>query len=378
MSDIIAATEFGPGHVWLIFDEQLSDDLSIYVMRESDTSNCLGPDGWQQQPYGITPISSKLAGMGTKFLLGPQFVDSVLDGEYVTVKAGNVEFFAFWPSVIAAAKKSNSAIVERIEREQASQSVPPVPTTPHISTEEPAANADNDAVLGRAPVDDSDDDVKKVVDAALSAQNAYVIDQHKTKKPLWPLVILGAVLWVAILGGGFFAYKTFLADKNTELPQAAASQTPPATEPEETAEREADASAPTQLDQDVASGPDGWSRLLNSADTDPQRLYDLGHALRSRENGDANIGFEAIYKAGQKGNRAALEWYARANDPTSDASGADRITPPNIRRAFESWSLLVRQDASMTTHIKQLCESLRERRYSGTNEERTTFQDYCQ
>ncbi|UXN05868.1 hypothetical protein [Bartonella sp. HY761] len=397
MAEIIAALEFGPGHAWLIFDEPIADDAVIYITRDSDTAGNLGPNGWQAQSFGIDPIQIDPMASGARVLLGPDVVDYVLDGEAVTVKAGKVAFFAFWPPVTPAPKKSRNSVVDGGKAKIAQKIEPvfePEPTAPQPKDEpEPEPEIKMFEETPRTPRQPQTDenpkneDVKRAVNAALAGQNNFGANVPKKKSMVVPFVIIGLIACVAIIAGGYFIYSSFL-NQNTEQVAGGSPATPPVTggeEPPVTPDPTTpDPATPepvveqTQVQRDFALGPDGWSALITAPDTDPQRLFDLGRTLRNDEGGNTDIGFEAIYRSGERGNRAALEWYAKANDPTSNATGNDRITPPNIRRAFESWTKLAEQDATMRENITRLCNNLREKRYSGTADERTTFQDYCQ
>ncbi|UXM94837.1 hypothetical protein N5853_12195 [Bartonella sp. HY329] len=398
MAEIIAALEFGPGHVWLIFDEPIADDAVIHITRDSDSAGNLGPNGWQAQSFGIDPIQIDTMASGARVLLGPDVVDYVLDGEAVTVNAGKVAFFAFWPPVTPAPKKSRNSVIdggkakEKIEPVFAAEPVEPEPKlepAPEIKAVQDTAPA---VEPPRTAEFSHNENIKNAVNAALAGQNNFGSNVPKKKSMVMPFVIIGLIAWVAILVGGYFIYSSFF-NQPTEQVAGGEPATPGASnEPQQPTPSEPTPAEPnpveptppepvveqTQLQRDFALGPDGWSGLITAPDTDPQRLFDLGRSLRNDEGGNTDIGFEAIYRAGERGNRAALEWYAKANDPTSNATGNDRITPPNIRRAFESWTKLAEQDASMRENITRLCNNLREKRYSGTADERTTFQDYCQ
>lgn len=357
MAEIIAATEFGPGHVWLIFFEPVAEDASIYLSRDSDSASSLGMNGWQAQPYAITPLKVEKRGTGSRVLIGPDFVDYILDGEFITAKTGEQSFSNFWPAVVPAAKKGRKSIVERAKKAEKA----PLPLEEKIDPEmEPE-------IL--APITPPVDDVRRVVEAALAGQNKNEQDFSRLnpdkKGSMLPLIIIGIIIAAVLIGGIVFAMNHL--GRDTAYERQTSGQ-----------EGNNTRSEPSQLDADFALGPDGWRRLITAPDTDPQRLFELGRALRQRQDGNTDIGFEAIYRALQKNNTPALEWYANANDPTSSVTGTNRITPPNIRRAFESWTTLAKQDPSMSAHVTKLCDYLRERRFSGTTEERTTFQDYCQ
>lgn len=375
MAEIIAALEFGPGHAWLIFDEPIAGDAMLHIMRDSDNAGNLGPNGWQAQPFAIDPIKIEDMASGARVLLGPDVVDYVLDGEAVTVKAGNVAFFAFWPPVTPAPKKSRNSVVDgakaapKIEPVFEPEPAPEIKvvddTTPIVEPPQAVEKPQNEYV-------------KRAVDAALAGQNNFGATVPKKKSMVVPFVLIGLIALVAIIVGGYFVYSSFFSQPTEQVAggETVAPPEQPQTPPEPTPDEPV--AEQSQVQRDFALGPDGWNSLISAPDTDPQRLFDLGRALRNDEGGNVDIGFEAIYRSGQRGNAAALEWYAKANDPSSDASGNDRITPPNIRRAFESWTTLAAQDSSKRENITRLCNSLRDKRFSGTPDERTTFQDYCQ
>ncbi|WP_152045827.1 hypothetical protein [Aureimonas psammosilenae] len=353
-AEIRYASEFGPGHAWLICDASLPAGAEIGIANESETNRHLGPAGWQAVPASLPFDRIEPWKNGSRALLRPAIVDRISDSSYVTITLGSEEIFAdFWPSIPQGGGRSGQA--------GGVLGIAPQPT----SVPQPIAALEPEAVTIPA-----------------EPQPAPAPERQRSS---WLAIGLPAAAVVLLLGFGAAAayhWRDDIAGRWNETLDSAANILPagwrdrlgwsPAPEP-------AAAPAPVATDGgDFALGPDGWRRLVSDPQTEATRLYDLGRALREQPNGDRDLGFQALYAAMQRGDAQALAWYGRANDPTLDHPPADAIEAPNIRRALEAYKASATAgNADATASLSRLCDHLRPKRFAGTPAERTSFQDFC-
>ncbi|MDQ0510746.1 hypothetical protein [Ancylobacter amanitiformis] len=373
MADAVTkADEHGPGYAWLTVPFAAGSDVRIELTRKDRSSKTiLAPGGWQDQPAGLPVAEVKPArdGQSARLLLGPAICNAVptdLDVE-ITVSHPSapggrwISDVFFWPSIRRTREAGGGPVIAR----QVARDVPR-----NVAPATPAAGADKPQESG-APIDAG---AGNGVGADMSATAGRVpgIDAAPagpSPRPGWIwLGVLPVVLLLAA-GTGYAFHAGLLCDRlgvycsqPPEVPVAPADA--PATPPETAAAPPAPSPATDLAD----GGPERWADAITNPQTPLDQLMELGRVLRGpgRDEASANQGFEAIYAAAFRGHPPALLWMGEANDTSLAADPAGLGPQRNPLMAVDYYRKAEQAGvAEAAAKRAQLCEWLKERRFSG-------------
>lgn len=358
-----AQKEYGSGYAWLDLRCEARDEMRIIVERDTDKDRFLGASGWQNTPEELTA-----AGAGPKgLLLGPQIVDLLRDGDYVTFSVPMAQFEEtdFWPSIpISGRKTVGDGMVAGI---------PKIPARAGVNASPPMANQ---TAVGPSVDDDT-----------LEAGGASAEVSKFPRRGL-ALTLVGLVVLALLIGGGYFvwAYQgQWLGEQQARLGKLIDSALHPGGQQSESATSATPQTAPAQAraptsaanagtPATAARGAEYWGTILRDSAATPQQLFDA--AQQTAQENLPDLSGEFLYQAALHGHKDAERKYAEIHDPTS-------TTPPpagvskNAQTALEFYSKLTAAgDQAAQAAVTRICASIKPDYYVNATA-RTAFDDFC-
>lgn len=346
MKIVSAVGEYGGGHAWLETGMPVHLAMRIVIERDAEKNCFLGVQGWQSQAVEIEPAPVIDARRPMALLLGPNVVDQLKDGDYVTISIPGTSFNEsdFWPPIPISGRKGQGAGF--VAGAPAHKKLP-IPPQPELPGTRPSVT---DAVpphpgVGAAPQETAEGDAGRRGSGILRIVG---------------IAAAGLFATVLLAAGGYFAWQNFPGEAIANLPETAIG-----------AVQGAGQSLLGLGGHDAAY----WNGVLRDPASTPEQLY--SSALETRDD-DATRGIshEFLYQAASRGNGQAQQDYSRIYDPTiTDAIGWD--VRKNARTALEFYRK--RQDAgdqNVVGDIQRVCEFLKPDIFVNA-ESRTAFNDYC-
>lgn len=355
-----AQKEYGPGYAWLDMGCEARDDMRVIVERhDTEKDRYLGPSGWQNTPEELAVTGANPKGL----LLGPQIVDFLRDGDYVTLSIPMAQFEELidWPSIPMSGRKTRGhGMVAGIAR---------APAGVHS---------------GSPPIMAQSNGAAQSLDDGAADQKSTADDLNRPPRRGLFLSLLGLAILIVLIGGGSFVWfyhgqwigkqQIQAGSEPHPAPQRAESSTPPAPQ---AAPAQANASpAAGNVTAPVAPvhGAEYWSTLLRNSAATPQQLFDAAQQT-SREN-LPDLSGEFLYQAALRGHRDAQRAYADIQDPTNAAPPPAGMSK-NARTALEFYTKLTASgDQSAQADIARICASIKPDYYVNATA-RTAFDDYC-
>lgn len=340
MKILSAVTEHGGGYAWLQTGLPVAECTPVIIERDAEKNCFLGPQGWQSQPAEIETLSSTRSGA---LLLGPNIVDCLKDGDYVTIRIAGTgyEESDFWPAIPMSGRKAKDS-TGMTRNEPARSSVPSSTTTMPMS-------ASVHATQSHKPPEEA---VMPQQEDSVGA----VLSQNSRKLSLF----IGAALMLLIVaGGGYITWRLIPDGTLASLSERVTTAT-------------SDFSAVILGERrDTAY----WTGVLRDPAATPEKLYNS--AIDTRESAETQgISHEFLYQAAARGNTQAQRDYSRLYDPTVTGETGWQAQK-NARTALEFYTKIRDGgDRTVTADINRVCDFLKPGIFSNAGS-RTAFDDYC-
>lgn len=339
MKIVSALAEHGSGHAWLDIGMPVVPGMRVTIERDADKNCFLGPEGWQNFPAEIAPIEPPGGGRANNLLLGPDIVDHLKDGDYITLSVSGTGFAEsdFWPPIPITGRRARGDGVIGV-------SPPAKEDEPPISRPPPGGKPPAGPTGGENPIGEG-----------TAGPAAPGWDRRRLG---WFAALL--VLVIGLAGGGIFALRHLpdgtLDDLQTWI-----------------------ASIPAGLRQMVSPSrvppPTDWAAVLRDPNSTPERLYQSAVDTRSGPQ-TQDLSHELLFQAALRGNAQAQKDYSRLYDPTvTEQTGWSGRK--NARTALEFYRRLQENgDQAAAGDISRLCEFLKPDIFVNP-ESRTAFDDFC-
>lgn len=362
------ASDRGPGNAWLRLAEPVADDARVVVRRlDTPSKTYLGPAGWQDQRFSFAASGNRGLRGATELLLGPQIcnlVDPDVEVE-IEIEDGSTEEMlvtpAFlWPAIRRSGRVADGASILKTAEKPAARIRTPrkhPPETPPPPPPEDGSSADGEP---RKP----------------ELELPPVPSEEPERRNRWLpfLIVLAVVGAIALFLFWLFTsesyFRRYLHDPwctNVGWFCAVPEVIPP---------------NPWDLPVHLSRGPDDWQRVIANPEAPPDFLLALGSALvaRAGDREAIDIGYKAIETAARdRHHAAALEWLARTSDPSlPDSEAVAGIT----RRATTALGFYGEATAqrleSGVAGRRHLCRWLKDREFTGSEEDRQALASDCQ
>lgn len=354
MKIVSAAAEYGNGHAFLDIGTPAVAGMQVTIERDAEKNCFLGPAGWQNTPTGITALDQADGARANSLLLGPNIVDALKDGDFVTISVLGTGFSEsdFWPPIPISGRKARGEGM-----------VAPLPSSmaaaPSGAATRPGA-ANGTGTSGSA---------HSSLNAAANP-NAPITpgtDPSAIDSPPVPFVqsltgraAIAALALVLVAGGGFLAWR-YWPEGSLDALQARVESTADSI-------RGYISGSPAQPQAD-------WTGVLRDPNSTPEVLYQS--ALDTRESTETrDLSRELLYQSALRGNEQAQKDYSRLYDPTvAQTTGWD--AQKNARTALEYYRKLQNGgDQAAAGDIRRVCDFLKPDIYTNA-ESRTAFDDFC-
>ena len=339
MSISSAKREFKRGHAWLDIGQPAHDKMTVTVERERSTDKFLGINGWQSEPAALAVSGAN----GTRLLLGPAFVDHMLEGDLIsfTVSPDNLTITDYWPAVEVSGRKSSGAgLISRSGEASRSTSPPPGPSDETGFEGFFKETEERNEPLGIGlPIDPQP-------------------RRTKGKMSIGALFGLAAGLAVVLIGIGTLAWLYYSPIRSNH-------------------EQIAEIPGPIQDEENNTPVHDRayWQSLLMNGEMTADELYQA--ALDT--SGDEvllDIHDDFLRLSANKGKREALRDYAELFDPTKPG-GQRTDAVKNAGTALDYYSRLnAAGDRAALQDIRTLCAEIKPKYYENADL-RISFDDYC-
>lgn len=346
MKIVSAVGEYGGGHAWLETGMPVHLAMRIVIERDAEKNCFLGVQGWQSQAVEIEPVPVIDARRSTALLLGPNVVDQLKDGDYVTISIPETSFNEsdFWPPIPISGRKGQGA---------GFVGGAPAPQKPRMPPTQGSSSA-------KPPVADVVQPPPGIETGSQGTVESGTVRHGSGVLRIVGIAVAG-IFALALLGvGGYFAWQKFPGEAIASLPGTAIS-----------AVQGAGQSLLGLGGHDAAY----WNGVLRDPASTPEQLYNS--ALETRDDAETRgLSHEFLYQAASRGNGQAQQDYSRIYDPTiTDTVGWD--VRKNARTALEFYRK--RQDTgdqNVTGDIQRVCEFLKPDIFVNADS-RTAFNDYC-
>ncbi|MCW1754164.1 MULTISPECIES: hypothetical protein [Rhizobium] len=339
MRIVSALAEHGSGHAWLDIGMPAAAGMRVTVERDAEKNCFLGPHGWQNLRAEIAAIEPPDGRRANSLLLGPNIVDHLKDGDFVTISVGGTGFAEsdFWPPIPISGRKA---------RGDGMVGVTPGPIGKKDTGGPKPPGPGGGKTIVDPPIGDPGPGPGPGIEPPARRHFGWIA----------ALVILA----IALVGGGIFAVR-FLPEGTLDNLQARITSTvdnlrdmvfPPPPEP-----------------------PTDWSAVLRDPSSTPEKLYQSAIDTRSGPQ-TLDLSHELLYQAALRGNVQAQKDYSRLYDPTvTETTGW--TGRKNARTALEYYRKLQDGgDQAAGQDIRRICDFLKPDIFVNA-ESRTAFDDYC-
>lgn len=345
------------GYAWIDLGVLLpAGPLRFRIERDHPSKPCLGPGGWQAMAADLEPASVEAIDSGVRLSVGPSVVNHVPEYEQIVIVLPTIDFSTdlVWPP-IPPLRTGQRAVVDG--------PAPAVGPEAFAAAKKPSVQQQPEP----APDLPQEPSPGMTMEASVETLAMDKDDAAKKRNRLFVGAALGMLLLVV---AGYLAWRSSQTPSQTEVAQTGAA-------PEATADL--DAPGEPGVPAPDASDPrrSGRDRILDPSTT-PDELYQLGVELNRGGVEERPLGFEAMFRAADRGHGEAALWMARAYDPRLDMWRqvfGDRANPGNALRYYRRAATLGVQEA--TAEESALCGWLQQRPGGGSDDEKVASETYC-